>query len=213
LRGWRNQGFDPKRVETPRGLTVSARIWLRALVLLLQVVCLVAGVIGLLFAYSSWTELRRIRDVVTNGTNAIAHIDNGWKDTKWTVWRGFRTVPRDVTYSYYLGLSWRDVEGASRTVQFLDISHATPNEIFTADPDDRFRTVLARNTIEIKYLVNRPDVRPVIVETAGTLEAQNRESLTRGAVMAMGLVVAGFIFVLQRRQVGLWRKDRPAGPA
>src|SRR5262245_2524642 len=107
-------------------------------------VFLVATVIGAGLFYFRWSEVTRIREVESNGIEAVATVEGATRTT------------RGTSESYTLRLVWRDARGITQSDDKVRISNAFAREIFSAGK-------IVRGTVRIKYL---PHSMPVVLEDA-----------------------------------------------
>ncbi len=113
---------------------------------------LIAAVGGPALAYFSWSDAERIRDVETNGVEAVALIEGAT-----------RTQRRRGGTSYALDLAWKDGKGGVRKAEKVSVSRAFAEQVVKNDK-------LTRNSLRIKYLRDDATVTPVVVEDASRQE-------------------------------------------
>src|SRR5262245_55842230 len=144
---------------------------------------LVAAVGGPALAYYSWSDAERIRDVETNGVEAVAVIEGAT-----------RTQRRRGGTSYSLDLAWKDSKGAVRKAEKVAVSRGFADKIIQNDK-------LTRDALRIKYLRDDPTVTPVLVEDANRQEEQDAFMVQAGVgAGAVGIAGSALMLLLRRRR-------------
>jgi hypothetical protein len=146
-------------------------------------VFLVATVIGAVLFYFRWAEGTRIREVESNGIEAIATVEGATRTT------------RGTSESYTLRLVWRDARGITQSDENVRISNAFAREIFSAGK-------IIRSTVRIKYL---PHSMPIVLEDASYRQWKEEDLVGwLGAgiacVGAVGFGVTAFMLGRRRRR-------------
>jgi hypothetical protein len=144
---------------------------------------LIAAVGGPALAYYSWSDAERIRDVETNGVEAVAVIEGAT-----------RTQRRRGGTSYSLDLAWKDSKGGVRKAEKVGVSRAFADQIVRNDK-------LTRDAVRIKYLRDDPTVTPVLVEDANRQEEQDAFMVQAGVgAGAVGIAGSALMLLLRRRR-------------
>ena len=144
---------------------------------------LIAAVGGPALAYFSWSDAERIRDVETNGVEAVALIEGAT-----------RTQRRRGGTSYALDLAWKDGKGGVRKAEKVSVSRALRIKIIRNDK-------LTRNSLRIKYLRDDETVTPVVVEDASRQEDQDAFMLQAGiGAGAVGIAGSAVMLLMRRRR-------------
>lgn len=145
---------------------------------------LAAAGIGALFVYLGWSDAARIRDIETNGIEAVARIDGAT-----------RSKGRRSGESYSLKLAWRDNKGGIQTHEKVKISSTFAQQIIRNDK-------IVRDVVRIKYLPDATiDSVPIVLEDAARQEDQDAFMMNLGFGLAGGgLVGSGLFFLIGRRR-------------
>ena len=144
---------------------------------------LIAAVGGPALAYFSWSDAERIRDVETNGVEAVAVIEGAT-----------RTQRRRGGTSYSLDLAWKDGKGGVRKAEKVSVSRAFADQIVKNDK-------LTRNSVRIKYLRDDATVTPVVVEDASRQEDQDAFMVQAGiGAGAVGIAGSAVMLLMRRRR-------------
>jgi hypothetical protein len=148
--------------------------------------------LGAFLVYSGWSDAARIRDVETNGIEAVAGIDGAT-----------RIKRRRGGESYSLKLVWRDSKGGVQTHDKVAISNTFAQQIIVNDR-------IMRQAVRIKHLPDATiDSVPIVLEDAARQEEQDQSMMTFGfGLVGVGVVGSGLFFLVGRR-----RRNDPAGPA
>ena len=139
---------------------------------------------GAVLVYMGWSDAERIRDIETNGIEAVANIEGAT-----------RTKRRRGGESYALKLAWRDNKGGVQTHERVTISSTFARQIIVADQ-------ITRGTVRIKYLPDATiDSVPIVLEDAARQEDQDQFLMNLGFGLAGGgLVGSGLFFLIGRRR-------------
>jgi hypothetical protein len=144
---------------------------------------LIAAVGGPALAYFSWSDAERIRDVETNGVEAVAVIEGATRSQR-----------RRGGTSYSLDLAWKDGKGSVRKAEKVGVSRAFADQIIQNDK-------LTRNSLRIKYLRDDPSISPVLMEDASRQEDQDAFMVQAGiGAGAVGIAGSAVMLVLRRRR-------------
>ena len=144
---------------------------------------LIAAVGGPALAYFSWSDAERIRDVETNGVEAVALIEGAT-----------RTQRRRGGTSYALDLAWKDGKGGVRKAEKVSVSRAFAEQVVKNDK-------LTRNSLRIKYLRDDTTVTPVVVEDATRQEDQDAFMVQAGiGAGAVGIAGSAVLLLMRRRR-------------
>lgn len=144
---------------------------------------LIAAVGGPALAYFSWSDAERIRDVETNGVEAVAVIEGATRSQR-----------RRGGTSYSLDLAWKDGKGGVRKAEKVSVSRAFADQLVKNDK-------LTRNSLRIKYLRDDPSVTPVVVEDASRQEDQDAFMVQAGiGVGAVGIAGSAVMLLMRRRR-------------
>ncbi len=130
----------------------------------LLVICAVGGPI---VALSCWHDGNRRRDVMANGVETVAAIDNA---TRLKRRRGGTT--------YKLDLSWRDAGGLEHKVEDVTISHELARQIIV---DDR----LTVGSLPIKYMRSEAGAG----QGSGQGSGEGTKASARGSAPSENLIV------------------------
>jgi hypothetical protein len=154
---------------------------------------LLLGAVGLgaVLVYFGWSDAARIRDIETNGIEAVASIQGAT-----------RTKRRRGGETYSLKLAWRDSKGGVQTHDRVTISSSFAQQIIVADQ-------IRRGSVRIKYLPEATiDSVPIVLEDASRQEEQDAFMMQLGFGLAgVGAVGSGLFFLVGRR-----RRDEPMSP-
>jgi hypothetical protein len=150
-----------------------------------------AAGLGAVLVYFGWSDAARIREVETNGIEAVARIEGAT-----------RRKGRRSGESYSLKLIWRDNKGAVQTHEKVNISNTFARQIIANDQ-------IVRDAVRIKYLPDATiDSVPLVLEDAGRQEEQDAFLMQLGFGLAgVGAVGSGLFFLIGRR-----RREEPASP-
>jgi hypothetical protein len=144
---------------------------------------LIAAVGGPALAYFSWSDAERIRDVETNGVEAVALIEGAT-----------RTQRRRGGTSYALDLAWKDGKGGVRKAEKVSVSRTFADQIIRNDK-------LTRNSLRIKYLRDDETITPVVIEDASRQEDQDAFMLQAGlGAGAVGIAGSAVMLLMRRRR-------------
>ena len=144
---------------------------------------LIAAVGGPAVAYFSWSDAERIRDVETNGVEAVAVIEGATRSQR-----------RRGGTSYSLDLAWKDGKGAVRKAEKVGVSRAFADQIIQNDK-------LTRNAVRIKYLRDDPTISPLLIEDASRQEEQDAFMVQAGiGAGAVGIAGSAVMLLLRRRR-------------
>lgn len=144
---------------------------------------LIAAVGGPALAYFSWSDAERIRDVETNGVEAVAVIEGAT-----------RTQRRRGGTSYSLDLAWKDSKGGVRKAEKVSVSRTFADQLVKNEK-------LTRNALRIKYLRDDATVTPVVVEDASRQEDQDAFMVQAGiGAGAVGIAGSAVLLLMRRRR-------------
>lgn len=144
---------------------------------------LIAAVGGPALAYFSWSDAERIRDVETNGVEAVAVIEGAT-----------RTQRRRGGTSYSLDLAWKDAKGGVRKAEKVSVSRTFADQLVKNEK-------LTRNALRIKYLRDDATVTPVVVEDASRQEDQDAFMVQAGiGAGAVGIAGSAVLLLMRRRR-------------
>lgn len=158
----------------------------------LLVICALGGPI---VALSCWHDGNRRRDVMANGVETVAVIDNAT-----------RVKRRRGGTTYKLDLSWRDAGGVAHRAEDVSISHEFARQIIV---DDR----LMAASLPIKYMRAGTTEGASASENLVVLPDTAHQERTDAELVAIGAGVGG-VGVLGCALMFLpWRRRREAVPA
>lgn len=146
--------------------------------IVLLLACVLAGP-GV--AYLGWSNGQRHQDVNRRGIETIAAIEGGQKST----WKSVDT--------YSLNLAWKDQSGAERHAKDVALVGALSNKIIKDDQ-------LLVGEVRIKYLADDASVEPILVESIGDSQDDDK-LLLYGGMGAAGMGVVGFALLYLLRRI------------
>lgn len=149
----------------------------------LKWVFIAAAVIGPFLAYMSWEDNRHITNVKENGVETVAVIEGATLTTK-----------RRRSDSYTIDLGWKDEGGEIRRAKEVSISSGYAKTIIS---DDK----LIASTVPIKYLSDKPGVKPIVLPDVANQEDTNDFMIQAGGIGGgVGILGAlGWFFLGGRR--------------
>lgn len=130
----------------------------------------IAAIGGPFFAYTGWTDVDRVNDVLAKGVEGDARIVSA-----------VRKKGRRSGTSFYVNLAWKDASGADRKVEDIRVSNALSGKLFQ---NDRFD---GSKPLKIKYLADASDKDGVVIVDDA------RESLELDRFMMWGGAIVGLI--------------------
>jgi hypothetical protein len=144
---------------------------------------LLAAVGGPVMAYFGYTSANEMKEVMAQGTEAVATIDGG------TIRKGRRSGT-----SFSINLAWTDKSGVKQTAEKVSISSALADKLIVGDK-------IVRDSVKIKYLPGATETKPVILEDAAR-QISSSEDMVPVMIGAgvIGAIGSGFFLMRRRRE-------------